>query len=95
MIFENRTKWCINEGDVPFLSLLKNCTFTSINWVHVIPMFSGLLTKSLDLRGYYSLGNLTQHSRSGMATATRVVYDLQIVIDLSLFLICSMFLLDE
>jgi hypothetical protein len=51
--------------------------------------------KSLDLRGYYSQSSLSQHSLSGMAVATRVILDLPIVIGLSLFLSCSMFLLDE
>ena len=31
-----------------------------------------LFTKSLNLRSYYSLSNLTQHSGSGMAASTRM-----------------------
>jgi hypothetical protein len=69
--------------------------FISFNWTHVIPKCGGLLTKSLDLRGYYSLSNLVYCYGSGKRCYYLIGYALLITIGLSLLFSSSMFLLDE
>jgi hypothetical protein len=55
----------------------------------------GLLTKSLDLRGYYSLGNLVYYYGSDKGCYYLIGYALPIITGLSLLYSYSMFLLDE
>jgi hypothetical protein len=80
---------------MPSFGYYPNYTFTSFNWAHIIPKCGGLLTKLLDLRSYYSLGNRVYCYGIGKRCYYLTGYALLITIGLSLLFSGSMFLLAE